>query len=208
MAGLDADNQPAPWFNEARRVERDLSELLGIAKGVLFDGRVTDDESRALLDWAEAHPDVVSAWPGRVIHRRLREIFADGRVDDDERADLRELLDLLVGGRMGLLAGEAAPSNLPLDRPPPVVEIPDRVFVLTGKFAFGPRPACERELRRIGGWPEPNLTFRTDYLVIGSFSSRDWSQGSFGRKVEKAIAYREEHGRPRIIGEDHWAASL
>lgn len=208
MSHLDAEHQPGPWFNETRRIERDLSEMLGIAKGVLYDGFVNDAEGLAFLNWAEAHPDIVSAWPGRIIHKRLREIFADGRVTDEERRDLADLLEVLVGGRAGMIGGEDAASTLPVDDPLPVIEVPDRVFVLTGRFALGPRDACERELRKIGGWPERDVTMRTDYLVIGTFSSRDWAQTSFGRKIEKAIKYRTKRGRPFIVPEDHWAASI
>lgn len=85
---LDQDGQPQANFNEHRRITRDLAEMLGLAKGVLADGRVSDEEVRALNAWTEAHPDVVSAWPGRILHRRLRTILSDGRVTNQERADL------------------------------------------------------------------------------------------------------------------------
>lgn len=205
---LDPDGQPAPWFNSTRRIERDLSEMLGLAKGVLFDGAVTDEEARRLLDWTEDHADIISAWPGRVLHQRLRSIFSDGRVTEEERSDLAELLQLLGGHDAGMVGGITTSTELPLDDPPPLVEIPDRVFVLTGRFAYGPRRVCEESLRAIGGWPEPNVTLHTDYVVIGTFASRDWIQTPFGRKIEKAVEYREQHGRPAIIAEDHWAASF
>lgn len=205
---LDADGQPNPFFNQMRRAERDLAEMLGLAKGVLSDGVVTRDEALALLNWSEDHLDVVSVWPGRVLHQRLRRIFSDGKVTDDERKDLAELLTLLVGGDAGMIGGETTSTELPLDDPRPLIEIPDRVFVLTGRFALGPRPACEEELRRIGGWPERSVTKRVDYVVIGTFGSRDWAQTSFGRKIEKAVHYREKYGHPAIISEDHWAAEL
>lgn len=205
---LDDNAQPAPGVNAQRRVTRDLAEMLGLVKGVLADGEVSDAEVRALRDWAEAHPDVTSAWPGRILLRRLRRILQDGHVSETERADLHELLERLTGGGVGVLTGLTAASALPLDQPPPLLEIPDRVFVLTGRFAFGPRSACEEATRRIGGWPERDVTQRTDVVVIGTFGSRDWSQSSWGRKIEKAIRYREEYGRPVIVFEDHWAEQL
>ena len=74
------------------------------------------------------------------------------------------------------------------------------------RTVLGPRAACKEALRRIGGWTEPNVTQRTDFLVIGTFASRGWKTGSIGNKILKAADYREKHGRPKIIGEDHWAS--
>ncbi len=52
------------------------------------------------------------------------------------------------------------------------------------------------------------MTQRTNYLIIGTFGSRDWVHTSFGRKIEKAVQYRIAGCRLAIVGEDHWAASL
>lgn len=46
---LDPHGQPINLsFNRKRRTERDLSELLGLTKGMLCDGVVTDDEATYL----------------------------------------------------------------------------------------------------------------------------------------------------------------
>jgi hypothetical protein len=43
---LDSDGQPLNLgFNHARRTERNLCELLGLAKGLLADGVVTETEA-------------------------------------------------------------------------------------------------------------------------------------------------------------------
>jgi NAD-dependent DNA ligase len=107
-----------------------------------------------------------------------------------------------------MLAGEDAATDLPLDRPPPVIQWPESVFVFTGKFAFGPRRDCERQVQNLGGVCEPNITQRTNYVVIGTFGSRDWVHTAFGRKIEKALGYRESGIQLAILAEDHWAGSL
>jgi hypothetical protein len=43
-------------FNRAHRTERDLSELLGLAKGMLSDGVITEDEATYLRAWCHNHP--------------------------------------------------------------------------------------------------------------------------------------------------------
>jgi len=205
---LDPDGQPLANFNSYRRLERDISEMLGLAKGVLADGRVSADEAALLQRWLRTHPDAMQTWPANVLAARLERIFADGAVTIEEQEDLQELLSDLVGGNAGIIAQDNASTALPFDRPPPSLAFPDKTFVLTGKFALGPRTACERQVTNAGGRCEGGVTMRTDYLVIGTFGSRDWIHTSHGRKIEKAVEYRERGRVIHIVSEDHWATSL
>jgi len=195
-------------FNEDRRLERDTSEMLGLAKGVLSDGRIVDEEVRLIRSWIKSHPDVRNTWPVNVLAQRLERIFDDGKVSEEEREDLHSLLNELVGGKAGIIGMENAATTLPLDKPAPTINFSRRIFVLTGKFAFGPRAACQRFTCEAGGICEDAVTKRTNYLVIGTFGSRDWVHTSHGRKIEKVLEYRESGARIVIIGEDHWASSL
>jgi NAD-dependent DNA ligase len=115
---------------------------------------------------------------------------------------------MIVGGTAGMVAGTDAATELPLDRPPPQISWSGSIFVFTGKFVFGPRSACERQVTSLGGHAEKSITKRTRYLVLGTFASRDWIQTSFGRKIEKAVEYRDAGVPLAIVGEDHWATSL
>jgi len=207
--GLDPHGQPFNVrFNRARRAERDLSEMLGLAKGLLADGTVTDDEAALLANWAAKHPDATEQWPVNVLKARLERVFEDGKVDDDERCDLAELLASIVGGTAGIMVGEDAATELPLDDPTPDLIWTGSIFVFTGKFAFGPRADCERQVIKLGAVCERAITRRTRYLVIGTFGSRDWVHTSFGRKIEKAVQYRDDGHPLAIVAEDHWARSL
>ncbi len=208
---MTSDPQGQPYnlrFNRARRAERDLSEMLGLVKGLLADGVVTEAESALLANWAEQHPDAVEQWPLPALKARLDQVFADGRVDEVERRDLAELLEAIVGGTAGIIIGEDAATELPVDQPPPALLWNESVFVFTGKFAFGPRAECERETLKLGGLCEANITRRTRYVVIGTFGSRDWVHTSFGRKIEKAVEYRADGVPLAIVGEDHWANAV
>lgn len=207
---LDPQGQPVSGFvNRARRVERDLSELLGLAKGTLADGLVTDAEAAYLMAWGANHPDAVTQWPTSLIFTRLSQIMADGRIDEAERVDLQSLLADLVGGTASLLLGYDGATTLPLDIPPPVISWgPDIVYVFTGKFAYGTRRDCEREVIRRGSVCENTVTHRTCFMVIGTFGSEDWAHTSYGRKIERAVQLRQGGVRVKIVGEDHWAGAL
>ncbi|HVL67169.1 MAG TPA: BRCT domain-containing protein [Vicinamibacterales bacterium] len=206
---LDEHGQPLSGFlNRKRRIERDVSELLGLAKGFLCDGVVTDEEASFLRAWGTNHPDALSQWPVSLIFSRLRQFFADGRIDDEERRELHELLGSLVGGTSSLLLGYEGATTLPLDQPPPLICYgPDEVFVFTGKFAFGTRAHCERVVKERGSRCEPNVTRRTTFLVLGTFGSEDWVHTSYGRKIERAVELRASGFPVRIVGEDHWTGA-
>jgi hypothetical protein len=208
-SALDPHGQPLNIsFNRARRAERDLCELLGLARGLIADGIVTEAEASLLRDWVGRHPDAVEHWAVRTIHHRLLEHFADGVIDDAERADLRLLLDQLVSGELSATCNADAATTLPLDQPPPTIEWIGMTFVFTGKFAFGTRRDCEREVETRGGICDSNVTKRTSFLVIGTFGSTDWVHSAFGRKIERAVSYRQTDGALRIVAEDHWASAL
>lgn len=166
----DEQGQPLNQaFNAARRLDRDISEMLGVAKGVLADGVVSPAEAALLHDWAQLHPDTVSCWPGSILLARLERVFADGIVTPEEQTDLADLLQQLTGGKAGILAGDTAATELPIDSPPPDLVFPGRTFVFTGKFAFGPRRVCEAAVQALGARARASITRDTNYLVIGTF---------------------------------------
>ena len=60
-----------------------------------------------------------------------------------------------------------------------------------------------------GGLISGNVTKKINYLVIGTLSSRDWKFSSHGRKIEKAISYRDDEGvELEIISEEMLFSAL
>jgi hypothetical protein len=176
---------------------------------MLSDGVVSDEEASYLHSWGRNHPDALEQWPLNLIFSRLNQHFSDGRIDDDERAELQELLSSLVGGTSAILLGYEGATTLPLDQPPPLMCYgADEVYVFTGRFAYGTRRDCEREVRERGSSCDDNVTRITSFLVVGTFGSRDWAHTSYGRKIQRAVDLRSSGFAIRIVGEDHWATAL
>jgi NAD-dependent DNA ligase len=206
---LDPHGQPYNIrFNRARRAERDLSEFLGLAKGLLGDGVISREEAALVANWVVTHPAAAEQWPINHLVRRLTTIFSDEVVDDDERAELADILASIVGGTAGVILGEDASTQLPFDVPPPEFCWQGSVFVFTGKFAFGTRADCQRRVASLGATCSPNITRDTNYLIIGTFGSRDWVHTSFGRKIQKAVEYRKSGIPLSIVAEDHWVGCV
>ena len=209
MTFRDDDGQPInASLNQRRRADRDITEMLGLAKGILADGIVQPSEVETLRLWLNAHPSATHTWPVSAVWERLERIFRDGRVDDEEREDLGELLRQVVGGDAGTIGTAAATTELPVDRPAPPVIWERQLFVFTGKMACGTRGRCQERVLGRGGVCESDVTRRTNYLVLGSLGSRDWKHTSFGLKIEAAVALRSAGHKLAIIGEEHWAMEL
>ena len=203
---FDQDGQPLHLvWNFQRRIDAGIDELIGLIRGILADGDVSEAETITLAAWVLKHKEIATDWPVNVLVRRLDRIFADGRIDDKEREDLKALLGEILGENEDPLV--TAPTTLPLCKPAPDVVFDQNVFVLTGKFAFGPRRICEAEVLVRGGNVATSVTLQTSYLVIGSVGSRDWIHSSWGRKIEKAVEYRKLSPLA-IVSEQHWTNFL
>lgn len=117
---LDDHGQPEYAINFQLRLDRAVDELLGLARGMIADGTVTESESRALRTWAGRNPDLCVTFPGQDLYQRLTAIYADGRVDDDEREELLWFLQGLAGdGQVTEDESVGGSSTLPLTVPPP-----------------------------------------------------------------------------------------
>jgi hypothetical protein len=83
--------------------------------------------------------------------------FADGVIDEAERADLKRLLDQLVSGELSAVCDTDAATTLPLDQPPPAIEWVGTTYVFTGQFAFGPAAIANAKLRDAAGGVKATL---------------------------------------------------
>lgn len=192
------------FTNELRR---SCGALLGIIQGLLADQHINDQEIRFLQDWLEQNAAASNVWPGDVLLAQIQHVLQDGVITDDERAHLTGVLQDIVGGRLDELAESAHVSQLMFDQVQ-LVDFANRTLGLTGDFVFGPREICEDAITRRGGLIQKNITRGMHYLVVGGLGSPEWKHGSFGTKIEKAIAYKRDGAKLLIVHEDVWAASL
>lgn len=203
---LDDHGQPAPHFNASRRAARAINELIGLLRGIIADNYINEEECEKLAHWILVHEEVIEHWPLNVIAQRLDRIYADKRADDDERADLAELVNQIVG-RVDEDSFSFGPTDLPLTIPAPEVVFDRCEFVFTGRFMYGPRKICQREVEVRGGRCADDVHLQTNYLVIGALTSRDWKFSSFGNKILKAVEY-QKRSSIFIINEQHWESFL
>lgn len=179
-----------------------VSELIGLAHGILADGQITIAEVEYLKKWL-ASKVVVTNNP--VLSRIERELSRLGDRPND-LSSIKATLDALVGGEFEF--GESTKSTkLPLCDPAPEMVLRGAEVCFTGTFAFGKRKDCEEASRKAGAVPG-ELTNRTRYLIVGEYATDSWMHSAFGRKIEKAVEMRDSGLPIHIVSETLWVQSL
>lgn len=205
-AQTDHDGQPLAITLRSEAVaERQIDELIGLVKGVLADGAICQGEVEFLYGWMTENKGATNSWPASVLYPRIAAALADGYMDADEEKEIMELLLATVGGNTAPLYGQHSNSTtLPLCKPAPPIDFVDKAFCFTGKFNSGTRIWCQNQVIDKGGACSSGITKKLNYLVIGEIGSRDWLHSTHGRKIQKAVEYRDSGVPLHIISEQHW----
>jgi NAD-dependent DNA ligase len=206
---LDPHGQPSSQaFNWDRRLDRGMDELVGVARGVLADGNFVIEEARFLLDWLYRNEPVRRDFFGKVLFDALREALSDDEMSAEEEDILVGLLLRFVGPLPEPSLDPSHSTDLPLDDPPPEIELDKRHFCFTGKFVFGTRRQCQSAVRSAGGFVHDYPIFATDYLVLGDLGSRDWIHSIYGRKIQRALEIRTQGNSLKFVAEQHWVCCI
>jgi NAD-dependent DNA ligase len=192
-------------YSNEKTAEKALEQLAAICTGIICDGVVNDVEARYFRDWVLrfAPPQLTPAFSD--IIQRVRIIFDDGIIEDDEREELKTIMEELRGGPDSLTQ---YPAHWCLDCPLPPIAFPDRTFVVTGNFAYGKRAAVYTAIEKRGGKVHDAMRNGIDYLVIGSIISKAWSEATYGNKIKMAVEMRKHVAKPSIVPETHWRRHL
>jgi NAD-dependent DNA ligase len=193
-------------FNRKSIDDRQVDTLIGLSKGLLADGKIDPSEADVLRNWlaqnrrVSNHPVIVH------LYDRVSAMLSDNVLDQDESQELLSTLRQIAGETADL--GEIAKSaSLPICKPAPMVSFPGQAFLFTGTCVFGTRKECQAATEKLGGNCASGVTKSLNYLVLGTYVTDSWAHETFGRKIEKAMSYRNEGIPLSIITEEHWANS-
>ncbi|WP_127958033.1 BRCT domain-containing protein [Serratia microhaemolytica] len=181
--------------------ESDLHLLTGLCKGLISDKSLNADEIRYLDWWLTQNGALKNNYPGKELYSLVKDILSDGVITTEESELLYRTLVDFTGCDLELGVVDGLATRLPLNTDA-VVHFEDKIFCLTGGFMAGKRAQVEKIVEEAGGKLSSDITKRLDYLVVGTLSSRDWRFSSHGRKIEKAVTYRDNGGKLRIISEE------
>lgn len=193
-------------FHGQRLAVRQIDELIGLARGLVADGKINEVEAEFLYAWLAANADVVDNPVISILYSRVSTIMADGVADPDECNELFDTLRAFVDN--DIAPGEVLkPTSLPLCRPAPELNFEGRRFCFTGTFNYGQREDCEAAVVDRGG-AVGGIARKTNVLVIGAYVTDAWKHSSFGNKIMQAVEWREDGFPISIVSEDHWRQFL
>ena len=136
----------------------------------------------------------------------MNDYLSDNYLDEEEAADLFSTLKGVIGGDFEL--GEAIKSSsLHYCHPLPEVSFQSKRYSFTGTFSFGKRKECEQAVKELGA-TTGGIAQSTDFLVIGVYATDSWLHSSAGRKILKAVEYRENGFPISIISEPYWVQNM
>ena len=190
-------------FNRKSIDDRQIDTLIGISKGLLADGKVNQSEAEFLYTWliqsrqTSKNPIIIN------LLRKVDVILEDGLLDSDESDDLFSILHKL-NGESSEIGELAKPTSLPVNKPAPSIIFDGNNFLFTGTCVYGTRKECQTAIEQLGGINAKNVTKKLHYLVIGTYVTDSWIHENYGRKIEKAMQYRDEGLPIKIITEEHW----
>ena len=190
-------------FNRKSIDDRQIDTLIGLSKGLVADGKVNQSEAEFLQAWlvqsrqTTENPVIVN------LLGRVDVMLADGILDSDESSELLSLLHQITG-EVSILGELAKTTSLPIDAPPPSVAFPGRQFLFTGTCVYGSRKQCQSAIEQLGGINAKGVTKQLNYLILGTYVTDSWVHETYGRKIEKAVQYRDEGMPISIITEEHW----
>ena len=193
-------------LNKRNIHDRQIDTLIGLATGLVADGKVNHDEALVLQKWLVANSAAANNPVVQNLLIRVDEMLSDQVLDEDESRDLLSVLTKLTGSNYEI--GEIPKATtLPLCTPEPEILLKGKRFCFTGTFVFGKRSACEKVVIDRGA-TSGRITQSTDYLVIGTYVTDSWIHQSFGRKIEQAVEWREEGYPISIVSERLWIKQL
>ena len=191
-------------FNKKNIQDRQIDTLIGLSKGLVADGTVNQSEAEFLLTWLIQNQQNSE---NPIIDNLLQKVavmLEDGILDSDESEELKNILQA-ISGESSEIGELAKTTSLPIDAPLPKIDFEGASFLFTGTCAFGTRKDCQAAIDELGGVNANSVTKTLNYLVLGTYVTDSWAHETFGRKIEKAIEYRD-NGMPLIIiTEEHWA---
>lgn len=192
---------------DTQSLKQSLGELLGLARGMLADQELSDEEILFLEKWLDQRHAVTSAFPGNVIHDRIKEVLADSVITEEERSHLVETLNMLIEDRLDDLAEQVDLTELWFDEVG-LIEFDRARFCLTGNFVFGPVSVCETAIQQRGGEVKRAVDDQVSFLVVGALGVPEWREGGLGAEIEKAMRLRATGKPVKIIPEDSWVQQL
>lgn len=190
-------NPAAVGANRLRSNIKHSELLMGYVRGIMADDVIHEKEIEGLVSFLEKNKELKSKWPGDLVYERCNAFLRNDMQGHSLMDFFRELASDDI----------KQSTSLPLDLDVNELIFKEMKFCFTGEFQFGTRNQCHKIIVEVGAGFTDGVTKETNYLVIGQHSNADWFNCSYGRKIEKAMEYKQKTGI-LILGEAFWKEEL
>lgn len=163
-----------------------VQALMGVLRGVAADGILNPEEVFAVNEWIKEYSDIENSVFAQ-INKMLEEVLDDGVVTEDESNQLLESFRSITD---------------PIEECGCETVITGKRFVLSGDFVHGTKDSIAARIASCGGEVSGSVSKKIDYVVVGGEGSDNYSFGSYGTKVKKAMELREKGVPIAVIAED------
>lgn len=147
--------------------------LEGIINGITADNKINKEELNSLQNWLYHNQYLKGNYPYDKILYTVNNTLEDGIISEDELENLVNVFNEFFSPIKELKKQ--------------VIEFKDKKFVLTGDFKFGTRKEVTNYIENKGGIVKSGVSSKIDYVVIGNLGSTEYSYGTYGSKVKKAL---------------------
>jgi DNA polymerase III epsilon subunit-like protein len=172
-----------PVFVKAPDTLQSLKDILG---GIVSDRRIEFDEAVTLSMWLRRTQSELPDHLFSELSQTLFEVLQDGVIDSDEESKVLTIIDRILH---------------PASTAQSVVFV-DKVFVLSGDFQHGMKPDVASMIESKGGSVVGSVSKKVDFVVIGSYGSDLYANGTYGTKVKRAMELQDQGCPIAIISED------
>lgn len=191
-----------------------IQYLCGLVHGIMADGKLSNEEIRALCEWLDSNDFLQGTYPFDELTSMIHSILEDKVITEDERNSLLAFMSNLVEFKdsYNLVESDFAElrnkySIAGICAYCPDVEIKGKIFCFTGESYRSTRSEIKAEIERLGGLFRSSVSSKTDYLVVGNAGNPCWAYSCYGRKIEEAMALRKAGAKVLIVNEtDFWDA--
>lgn len=152
-----------------------LQTLQSFLLEITADNVLTSSEILNLKSWLDKNVQLKDQYPFDRVFSVVQAALADGFL---EQSELDHMLSLFKQYTDPIMQFDTCNDSL---------ELTGKNVCLTGNFDYGSRSTVETLFRDCGCNCQSVVSGKTDYVIVGSLGSPDWSHNTYGSKVKKAM---------------------
>ncbi len=173
-----------------------LQTLQGFLLGVIADDILSEPEVYTLKKWLDANSNLSGQYPFDRVFAVIERALEDGVL---EQCELDEMLSLFK--KFTNPANECSHSVDGLC-------FENKSICITGNFNYGSRKDIEELIACANGICKKSVSRNTDYVIVGSLGSPDWTCGNYGTKIKRALELQNQGSDLQIVKEENFIEVL